>query len=84
MPAVDATTEQVYITVVDDPVGPAVDEQLTPFTPVIDQLPVPVGVAPPVEPATLAVKVKVEPSKVLGVLVVTVTVGVALVMLRLN
>ena len=50
-------------------------EQLIPLTPVIDQLPVPVGVAPPVGPVTEAVNVKVEPRETAEALVVTVTEG---------
>jgi hypothetical protein len=46
-----------------------------PETPIIDQLPVPVGVAPPVGPATVAVKVKVEPKVAVGLEVVMVTRG---------
>jgi hypothetical protein len=58
--------------------------QLTPLTPVIDHKPVPVGDAPPFAPATVAVKVKIDPSEVVGVLVVTVTVGVTLVIGKLK
>jgi hypothetical protein len=50
--------------------------QVIPLTPVIDQVPVPVGVAPLAGPATVAVKVKVEPSATLEAEVVTLTVGV--------
>ena len=49
--------------------------QLMPLTPMIDQVPVPVGVAPLTGPATVAVKVKVEPSAAFCVEVVTVTTG---------
>ena len=49
--------------------------QEIPFTPVIDHVPVPVGVAPPVGPATVAVKVKVEPRAAVGLEVATVTIG---------
>lgn len=49
--------------------------QVIPLTPMIDQLPVPVGVAPPVGPVTVAVKVKVEPKVALADEVVTVTIG---------
>ena len=49
-----------------------------PDTPVIDQVAVPVGTAPPVGPDTVAVKVKWEPSVAEGALVVIRTVGVSL------
>jgi hypothetical protein len=42
----------------------------------MDQVAVPVGVTPPVGPATVAVKVKEEPRVADAALVVTVTVGV--------
>ena len=58
-------------------VGPVVLAQVIPLTPIIDHVPVPVGVAPPVAPATVAVKVKVEPSATVEALVVTLTLGVA-------
>jgi len=50
--------------------------QLIPFTPATLQLPRPVGAGPEVGPATVAVKVKVEPSTTLVALVVTVTTGI--------
>ena len=84
MPADDAAMSQVKVTVVDEPIGPEVDAQVTPLTPVIDHEPVPVGVAPPVAPAIEAVKVKVEPKAAIGVLVVTVTVGVILVIAKVK
>ena len=59
-------------------------KQLRPLTPVIDQEPVPVGVTPPVAPATDALKVKVEPRETVGALVVTVIVGVILVIGKVN
>jgi len=59
-------------------------EQTAPATPEILQVPVPVGVAPAFGPDTVAVKVKVEPRVVLGVLVDTTTVGVTFVMVRLK
>ena len=58
--------------------------QLIPLTPAIDHEPVPVGVAPPFAPATVAVKVKVDPREVVDALVVTVTVGVTLVIVKLK
>ncbi len=58
------------------PIGPEVPLQLPPATPVIDQETVPVGVAPDVGPATVAVNTKVEPSTEVDALVVIVTVGV--------
>jgi hypothetical protein len=51
---------------------------------VIDHVPVPVGVAPPVVPATDAVKMKVDPRDAFIALVVTVTVGVILVISKVN
>jgi hypothetical protein len=59
--------------------GPVLVEQVMPLTPVIDQLPAPLGVAPPVTPLTVAVKVKLEPSAMVEAEVVTTTVGVILV-----
>ena len=53
--------------------------QLIPFTPATLQLPRPVGAGPVVGPATVAVKVKDEPSTTLVALVVTVTTGINLV-----
>ena len=41
----------------------------------IDQVALPVGVAPPTDPTTVAVKVKVEPRVAVGLEVVTVTIG---------
>ena len=58
--------------------------QFTLLTPAIDHVPVPVGVAPAFGPVTVAVKVKVEPRAAVEELVVTATVGVLLVILRLN
>ena len=55
-----------------------------PLTPIIDQLPDPVGVAPPDEPVTVAVKVNDEPSEALAALVLTVIDGVILVITRVN
>ena len=65
------------MTILADPprVGPLLVEQVIPLTPMIDQLPVPVGVCPPTGPVTVAVKVKVEPKVALADEVVTVTVG---------
>ena len=57
-----------------------VEAQVIPLTPMIDQVPVPVGVAPLTGPATVAVKVKVEPSAAFCVEVVTVTTGAVCVM----
>ena len=50
-------------------------EQRIPLTPTICQVPEPVGVAPPVGPVTVAVKLKLVPSSVDEVLVFTLTVG---------
>ena len=58
--------------------------QLMPEMPIIDQLPVPVGVAPPLAPATVAVKVKVEPRVAVGLEVVTVTIGESLLITKVN
>jgi hypothetical protein len=66
------------VTLFVDPVGPEFELQLIPVTPVTDQVAVPVGVAPPVGPLTVAVKVKVEPKNAVGELAVTATVGVTL------
>lgn len=61
---------------VGEPVtGPVLLAQVIPLTPMIDQVAVPVGVAPPTAPATVAVKVKVEPRVAVGDEVVTVTTG---------
>ena len=56
--------------------GPLTLAQVIPFTPITDQAAVPVGAAPPTVPATVAVKVKVEPRLAVGEDVVTVTIGV--------
>ena len=63
--------------------GPELLAHVIPVTPVIDQLPVPVGVAPPAAPATAAVKVKLVPSAAVDELVETITVGRALATLML-
>jgi len=63
--------------------GPEVLPQVIPATPVIDQLPAPEGVRPPVGPATVAVKVKLDPSVAVGELVETLTVGCAFATLML-
>ena len=68
-------TVHVYVATFVVPVGPPVESQEIPETPVTDQVLVPVGVAPPVAPATVAVKVKVEPRVAVGLEVVTVTTG---------
>jgi len=68
----------------EEPVGPVLEVQLTPFTPDMLQVAVPVGVVPAFGPVTVAVKVKVEPRVVVGVLVETATVGVLFVILRVN
>ena len=49
--------------------------QEIPEAPVTAQLPGPDGVAPPVDPVTVALKVKVEPKDTVEALVVTVTEG---------
>ena len=77
-------TEQVYVALLPLPVGPVLLAHATPLTPIIDQLPDPVGVAPPDEPVTVAVKVKDDPSEEFGVFVLTVIEGIILVMSRVN
>ena len=62
--------------------GPVLLAQVIPLTPTTDQVPVPVGAAPPVVPATVAVKVKVEPRAAVAAEVVTVTAGVTWEMTR--
>ena len=69
-------TEQVKITLVELPIGPVVLLQLIPATPVIDQVPDPVGVCPPEGPVTVAEKVNGDPSVTEGELVVTKIDGV--------
>ena len=68
---------QVYFAmlVLDPATGPLLLVQEIPLTPMIDQVATPVGVAPPVAPVTVAVKVKVEPREAVGLEVVTVTIG---------
>ena len=58
-------------------------EHVIPVTPIIDQVPVPEGVGPLAGPATVAVKVKVDPSETFAAEVVTVTVGTNFVMVKL-
>ena len=58
--------------------------QLIPLTPIIDQLPAPVGVAPPAGPLTVALKVKEPPSATVGLLVLTATEGTDLIRERLK
>ena len=58
--------------------------QVTPVTPEIAHVPVPLGVRPLVGPETVAVKVNVDPKVVVGVLVVTTTVGVNLAIVMLD
>ena len=57
------------------PIGPLKLAQLTPVTPEIVHVPVPLGVTPVVGPETVAVNVKVEPTVAVGVLVVITTEG---------
>ena len=71
MPDDEASTEQVYVATFEFPTGPVVPLHETPDTPAMIQFAVPVGVAPEVGPATVAVKVKVDPMVVVGELVVT-------------
>ena len=51
---------------------------MIPDTPVIDQVTVPVGATPPSGPETVAVKIKEDPSAVVGALLVITTEGVTL------
>ena len=50
--------------------------QVMPDTPAIDQLAVPVGVAPKIGPETVAAKVKAPPSNTVGELVLTEIDGI--------
>lgn len=63
------------MTLIPVPLGPVFWLQEIPEAPVTAQLPTPVGVAPPVGPVTVALKVKVEPRDTVEALVVTVTEG---------
>ena len=59
--------------------GPVVDaHDVTPVTPVISQLPAPVGAPAPLGPDAVAVKVIVEPRVAVVELATTETVGTAL------
>ena len=61
------------------PVGPVVEVQLvTPVTPVIDQLPIALGVMALAGPLTVAVKVMESPRLAFAAPATTATVGVAL------
>ena len=68
----------MYVALFVPAIGPATLSQLIPETPVIDQVAVPVGTAPPVGPDTVAVNVKCEPSVEVAALVVITTLGVNL------
>ena len=76
MPVTGTSKLQVYVDTFDTELGPVVDAQaVTPVTPVIDQVPVPVGALTPEGPATVAVKVIVDPSTAVLALALTVIVG---------
>ena len=61
-------------------IGPVVAAQLvTPGTPVIDQIPKPVGAEAALGPETVAVKVIVVPRAALNELAFTATIGVTVV-----
>ena len=64
------------MTVLDAPLGPVWLAQVTPVTPVIFQLPVPVGAGPLFGPCKVAVNVNDDPRFAVGALAVTRTVGV--------
>ena len=57
-------------------VGPVVEEQTTPDTPVIAHVPAPVGIVAPFGGLTVAVNVKEEPSETVAKLGTTVIVGI--------
>ena len=79
MPAVVATTAQVYVATLLAGVGPVVVVQLvTPLIPVIAHVPRALGATALAGPLTVALKVMVDPSAALGALALTATVGVAL------
>ena len=70
--------EHVYVDTLKSP-GTAVNVvHVIPVTPTIDQLAVPVGVAPDTGPVTVAVNVICEPRAAVGALVVTEIAGVNL------
>ncbi len=80
MPASDAPTLHVYVDTLDADAGPVVAvHALTPVTPVIAQTPLPVGATAAAGPATVAVKVSVEPRVAVVEFAVTVTVGTAVI-----
>ena len=78
MPALVATTEQVYVDTFVAETGPVVEVQVvTPLTPVIAQVGIPVGAIAPTGPETVAVKDMVEPRVPVPELALTKIVGVA-------
>jgi hypothetical protein len=81
VPATEATTLQEYVEMSPVWLGPVVIEQLVmPLTPVMFHDPAGDGAtatAGEAGPATVAIKVMVEPSGALDALATTVTVGVA-------
>jgi len=68
----------------EEPVGPVLEEHVTPLTPDIVHAPTPVGVELPFGPVTVAVKVKLEPRVAEAELVVTIADGADLVIARLK
>jgi hypothetical protein len=75
VPPTEAVTVQVYVTK-EEAMGPVVDVQaVTPLTPVIKQVPLPVGNAAFVGGATVAVNTKVEPSVAVVAFGISVSVG---------
>ena len=55
-------TVQVYVAIFDDPVGPDGVHEVIPETPPIVHVGTPLGVGPPEEPVTVAVKITDPPS----------------------
>jgi hypothetical protein len=53
---------QLYVAIFDDPVGPVGVHDVTPETPPMVHVGDPVGVMPPAEPVTVAVKITEPPS----------------------
>ena len=79
VPVTAAIKLQVYVETFAFETGPVVEAQLvTPVTPVINQVPAPVGAPAPEGPDAVAVKVIVEPRAAVVVFATTETVGTAL------
>jgi hypothetical protein len=80
VPALDATTEQVYVATLLAATGPVVEVQaVTPDTPVIIQLPVPDGATAVAGPVTIAVNEMVPPRFPVDASALTITFGVTAV-----